>query len=107
MKHNIGSKMAAKLAREKYGDKAFVGRSGKQFYVGVFRIRFWNYLIDKIYGQGKSWETALISAGVEIPTIKIVSDDQVSSAIKQIQTQIDAIPEDTDAKDPGEGIVGM
>lgn len=66
MKH-IGSKMAAELARKKYGDKAFVVRSGKQFYVGVFRIRFFNYLIDRIHGQGKSWELALRNAGVEIP----------------------------------------
>lgn len=94
MKHNIGSKQAAALAKIKFGDKAFAARSGKTFYVGVWRIRFFDYLIDKIHGQGKSWAEALQSAGVEIPVAPTLI------AEKEAPRQNDAMPEDTDAKTP-------
>jgi hypothetical protein len=68
MKQIIGSKMAAKLAREQYGERAYVARVGKKFEVGVFsRGLCFLYGTRLVQGSGKSWEAALIDAGVLIP----------------------------------------
>jgi hypothetical protein len=58
----IGSKRAAELAREEFGKKAYVLRTGKTFEVGWFWGTF-----RRIKGEGRSWSEALRNAGVEIP----------------------------------------
>jgi hypothetical protein len=66
-KRGIGSKQAAKLARERFGDKAYVKRQGKYFFVGQIRFQLGGYCVDAMRGFGKSWETALKDAGISIP----------------------------------------
>jgi len=61
-KRNIGSRQAEKLAREKFGKRTYVLRSGKHFEIGT-RVSGFTW----IKGSGKSWELALRAAGVEIP----------------------------------------
>jgi hypothetical protein len=66
-KKPIGSRQAAKLAREKFGERAYVARSGGLFQVNVLKSRFGGMSLIYTKGAGKSWEKALIAAGVTIP----------------------------------------
>jgi hypothetical protein len=66
-KRGIGSKQAELLARKKFGERAFVKRSGKWFTVGHKIKRLASLDLDMIDGMGKSWEGALIDAGITIP----------------------------------------
>jgi hypothetical protein len=66
-KRNLGSKQAELLARKKFGDRAFVKRSGKVFMVGHKIRRIASLDLDMIDGMGHSWEAALRDAGVSIP----------------------------------------
>jgi len=66
-KRNIGSRQAEKLARERYGEKAYAMRSGRRYYIGVLRWNVCRYFVGNIYGVGRSWSDALRAAGVAVP----------------------------------------
>ena len=69
MKHNIGSRQAAKLARERFGERAAVQRRGKEFSVGTI-VNLLGCRMLMVKGCGKSWAQALTAAGIELPTDK-------------------------------------
>jgi len=101
----IGSKMAAKLATEKFGDGAFAMRQGKEFIVGD---TFW--MFNRERGRGKSWREALENAGLEIPIpIRAVSpmaplvatpeetDELIQESMADLYPEFpDTMPEDDD-----------
>jgi len=87
----IGSKMAAKLAAEKFGNRAYVKRCGKVFSVGNVK-RYWFLRIDRIHGAGKSWTEALIRAGIPIE----IHTKAQALATLDAMTPPDTMPEDDD-----------
>lgn len=64
---NIGNKMAMKLAKEKFGDKAGILRHGCYFMI----VKIWHLSkrlsVTTLKGIGRSWKNALEDAGVNIP----------------------------------------
>lgn len=88
----IGSKMAAKLVEEKFGNGAFVMRQGKMFIVGDLFMGF-----KRARGKGKSWVAALNDAGIhplmEAP-IKLpdtMPEDTVDISEVEMAEEIDPI----------------
>jgi hypothetical protein len=65
----IGSRMAEKMAKGKFGKLAYVSRDGGLFYVGVLVLKMGSYYLKHVWGVGKSWEKALANAGVVVPEI--------------------------------------
>ena len=98
----IGSKMAAKLAVEKFGENAYVSRCGKIFAVGYTTKRIWGGIRHWCVGTGKSWERALVAAGVEIPAVIVDNGpkDLTPTTKPPFPPPPDTMPEDTDAKEP-------
>jgi len=99
MKIIIGSKKALNLAKCKFGAKTYVARTGKRFVIGTLHHIVGKYMLDVVYGEGRSWETALLSAGVSVPSENVggLPVVQVSDNVARFS---DADPLDTDAKEP-------
>ena len=94
----IGSKMAAKLAVEKFGRSAYVGRMERSFYVGILKWEIGSYYVKHILGVGKSWERALVAAGVEIPAVIVDNGpkDLTPTTKPLFPPPPDTMPEDDD-----------
>ena len=91
----IGSKMAAKLAAGRFGERAYVKRCGKVFSVGNVK-RYWFLRIDRIHGAGKSWAEALKDAGVDIPRGSQMSALKAADELLRAILSPATMPEDDD-----------
>ncbi len=58
MKTIIGSKRALELARKEFGERAYVLRRGKMFEVGKVLGGLGCIKTGKMWGEGRSWESA-------------------------------------------------
>ncbi len=89
----IKNRLAYELAKAKFGDNAFVGRKAKEFFVGIEFCRLGLMRINWIVGTGKTWEAALLAAGIALPQEEVVG-------LPSISMLADHDPIDTDAKEP-------
>ena len=91
MNHNIGSKQAEKLARERLGPRAYAMRSGRRYYVGKIFVNPCRLFVGNIVGVGKSWSEALKNAGIELPK----AENGVNGANVPTPEDIDKLVEDS------------